>query len=303
MDRPVGSVTYTPFLDERAGIVADVTVTRLAEDRFRVVTGAGFVASDEAWLRWHARREGLERLTLRDVSGDLATVGLWGPRARDILASTTVDDVGDLAIPFRRMARIGVAGAQVEVARISYAGELGWELSMANEDAVRVWDTLWAAGLPHGLEPFGYRALEMLRMEKGYRYFGVDMTMLETPDEAGLGQFVRRGPGGFVGRAALEARRASEPNGPARRLRTLVLTGDGYQPVYGGEAVSDGAKVVSRLRSVGYAPALERTVAFAYLARDAAAGDTFEVEVFDRTVPATVGPDVPFDPNGERMRG
>ena len=304
MDRPVGSVTYTPFLDERAGVVADVTVVRVAEDRYRVITGAGFVASDLAWLRSHATRVDGPPVVLRDESGELATIGLWGPRARDILAATTPDDVGDAAIGLRRMARIDVAGATVEAARISYAGELGWELTTEAQWAVQVWDALRAAGDAFGLAPFGYRALDMLRMEKGYRYFGVDMTMLETPDEAGLGGFVRRGPGDFIGRAALEARRASEPDGPLRRLRTLMLGGDaGYQPVFGGEAVSDGSQVISRLRSVSYAPTLEATIGFAYLPSDAREGDTYDIEVFNQRVPATVTPDVLFDPDGDRMRG
>jgi len=305
MDRAVGSVTYTPFLDERGGMIADVTVSRLGDDRFRVVTGAGFVASDLAWLRHHLTgMADLPSVTLRDVSGDVATIGLWGPRARDILAATTANDVSDAAIPLRQSRRITVAGAGVDAARISYAGELGWELSMVAEDAVRVWDAIRAAGQPHGLEAFGYRALDMLRMEKGYRYFSVDMTMLETPDEAGLGGFVRRGGGDFIGRSALEARRAQEPDGPSRRLRTLVLGHEaGYLPVFGGEAVSDGNTVVSRLRSVGYAPTIEGTIGFAYLPADATLGDTYDVEVFDRRVQATVAPDVLWDPDGARMRG
>jgi glycine cleavage system aminomethyltransferase T len=286
-------------------MIADVTVSRLGDERFRIVTGAGFVASDLAWLRHHLTGlADLPWVTLRDVSGDVATIGLWGPRARDILASTTANDVSDAAIPLRQSRRITVAGAGVDAARISYAGELGWELSMVAEDAVRVWDAIRAAGQPHGLEPFGYRALDMLRMEKGYRYFSVDMTMLETPDEAGLGGFVRRGGGDFIGRVALEARRAQEPDGPSRRLRTLVLGHEaGYLPVFGGEAVSDGNAVVSRLRSVGYAPTIERTIAFAYLPADATLGDTYDVEVFDRRVQATVAPDVLWDPDGARMRG
>ena len=304
MDRPVGSVTYTPFLDDRGGMIADVTVSRLGDDRFRVVTGAGFVASDLAWVRHRAEMTDLPPVTIRDVSGEVATIGLWGPRSRDVLAPTTDDDVTDQAIPLRQSRRITVGGAGVDAARISYAGELGWELSTAAEDAVRAWDALWAAGQPHGLEPFGYRALDMLRMEKGYRYFSVDMTMLETPDEAGLGGFVRRVGGDFIGRAALEARRAREPEGPSRRLRTLLVGGEaGYLPVFGGEAVSDGMRVVSRLRSVNYAPTFDRTIGFAYLPADAQLGDTCDIEVFDRRLPASVAPDVLWDPDGARMRG
>ncbi len=300
MDRPIGSVTYTPFLDERGGIVADVTVTRLGEDRFRVVTGAGFVASDLAWLRTHATGD----VSLRDVSAELATIGLWGPQARSILAETTHDDVGDAASPARRAVEIDVAGAPVLASRISYAGELGWELYVAADRAVSVWDALRAAGRETGLEPFGYRALDALRMEKGYRYHSVDMTMLETPDEAGLGAFVRRGPGDFIGRAALEARRSAESDGPARRLRTVLVgeTGTGFLPVYGGEAVRLGSEVIGRLRSVAFGPSVGRTIGYVYLPPGIAEGTALEIDVFDRRVSATVAPDVLVDPTGARMR-
>jgi glycine cleavage system aminomethyltransferase T len=308
MDRPVGSVTYTPFLDERGGIVADVTVSRLAEDRFRVVTGAGFVASDLAWLRSHAATiDRLPPVVLRDVSDELATIGLWGPHARDILAAAARDDVGDAAIPLRQARSIGVAGASVLAARISYAGELGWELSMPAEDAVAVWDALGAAGRPYGLEPFGYRALDALRIEKGYRYYSVDMTMLDSPDEAGLGAFVRRGDGDYVGRDGLAARRAAEAGdaaGSARRLRTLRIgDGPGYLALYGGEAVRNGGGVISRLRSVAYGPTVEATIGYAYMPIETPEGATVEVEVFDDRVTATVVADALVDPDGSRMRG
>ena len=203
IDRAVGSVVYTQWCDERGGMVADVTVTRLADDRFRVVTGAGYVASELAWLRTHVADD--EAVSIRDVSGDLATIGLWGPRARDVLvgAGAAADEVSNDAIPMRRSRSIRVGPAPVDAARISYAGELGWELTTPVEWAVTVWDRLRAAGADFGLEPFGYRALDALRMEKGYRYFGTDLTMLDTPFEAGLGAFVRLDKGPFIGRDAL----------------------------------------------------------------------------------------------------
>ena len=146
VDRPVGSVVYTQWCDERGGMVADVTVTRLADDRFRVVTGAGYVASELAWLRTHVADD--EAVSIRDVSGDLATIGLWGPRARDVLvgAGAAADEVSNDAIPMRRSRSIRVGPAPVDAARISYAGELGWELTTPVEWAVTVWDRLRAAG-------------------------------------------------------------------------------------------------------------------------------------------------------------
>ncbi len=302
VDRPVGSIVYTPWCDEWGGMVADVTVTRLAGDRFRVVTGAGYAASDRAWLRWN--RVAGEPVEIRDVSDEFATIGLWGPRARDILAAATDDDVSDAALSIRHARGIRVGAATVLAARISYAGELGWELTAASCDAVGVWDALRGAGTEHGLEPFGYRALDALRIEKGYRYYGTDMTMLDTPFEAGLSGLVRLGKPSFVGRDALLAARDAAPDGPARRLVTLTIGEDADDlPVYGGEAVRADGEVVGRIRSVAYGPTVARTIGYVYRAPDFVEGVRLTVDVFDRRVPASLAPDVLWDPAGDRLRG
>ncbi len=297
IDRPVGSVVYTQWCDERGGMVADVTVTRLADDRFRVVTGAGYLASEMAWLRAHVEDDD-GAVTIRDVSADLTTIGLWGPQARDVVvaAGAPPDEVGNDAIPMRRAGSVRVGPAPVHAARISYAGELGWELTMPVEWAVTVWDRLRAAGA----EPIGYRAIESLRMEKGYRYYGTDLTMQDTPFDAGMGAFVRLAKGPFIGRDPLVDARAAEP---VRRLRTLVIGAADYEPIYGGEAVRLDGDVVSRLRSVAYAATVERTIGYAYLPASTPDGAALEIDVFDRRVGAVVGPDVSFDPAGDRMRG
>jgi len=300
LDRPVGSVTYTSFLDERAGIVADVTVTRLADTHFRVVTGAGYLASDLAWLRAAVDDEDV---VIRDVTGEFATIGLWGPRARAILAGATVDDVGDAALPARQGRTIRIGPADVLASRISYAGEMGWELTTRAHWAVTAWDAVRAAGRDEGLEPIGYRALDSLRMEKGYRYFGTDMTMLETPDEAGLGMFVRTTKPGFIGREAILRQRAAS-SVDSRRLRTVVIGHeDAYLPIYGGEAVRVGDEVIGRLRSVAYGTTVCRTIGYVYLPSQSEEGAPLVVDVFDSRVPATVAADVLVDPRGERMRG
>ena len=307
LDVPDGSVVYTPWCDERGGMVADVTITRLAGDHLRVVTGAGFVAGDLAWLRWQRSHD--EVATIRDVSGDFATIGLWGPRARDVLGAATRDPVDDAALPLRRavVVRIGPEEIPTLAARISYAGELGWELTVAADRAVGVWDALWAAGADHGLEPFGYRALDALRMEKGYRYYGTDMTMLETPDEAGLGRFVRLGKGAFIGRDPLATARegGTGVGGELARRLTSVFIGDDdtWRPVYGGEAVRADGAVVGRVRSVAYGPCVERTIATFYRGADVAEDAALTVDVFEERVPAIVAPDVPWDPTGARMKG
>jgi glycine cleavage system aminomethyltransferase T/glycine/D-amino acid oxidase-like deaminating enzyme len=299
VDKPVGAIVYTPWCDERGGMVADVTITRLAPDRFRVVTGAGFVAGDQAWLEW-SRADG-EDVRIRDVSDELATIGLWGPRARTILSAATPDAVDDAALPLRRAVGVAIGGAPVLAARISYAGELGWELTTDRARAVTVWDALCRAGADHGLEPFGYRALDALRMEKGYRYYSVDMTMLDTPFEAGLGSFVRLAKGPFSGREAL--RGAAERDEPARRLATVLVGSAGDPPVYGGEAVRSAGRVIGRLRSVAFGPTVARTIGYVYRPAEVDVDAELTIDVFDRHVAASWAPDVLVDPAGDRMRG
>ncbi len=300
IDRPTGAIIYTPFLDPRGGIVADVTVTRLAADRFRVVTGAGFVATDLGWLEAQAADR---PVSLRDVSDDFATIGLWGPQAREILAAASADDVGGDALPLRRAAEIEVAGATVLASRISYAGELGWEISVGAASAVPVWDALRSAGAAVGLEPFGYRALDSLRLEKGYRYYGTDMTMLDSPDEAGLGAFVQPAKGDFIGRSAVVEQRERAPDGPSRRLRTVLIgEGPGYLPIYGGEAVRLDGGVVGRLRSVAYGTAVARTIGYVYLPSGLEEGTRLQVDAFGERIHAVIAADVLVDPRGDRMR-
>jgi 4-methylaminobutanoate oxidase (formaldehyde-forming) len=196
-----------------------------------------------AWLRAHVADDD-GPVPIRDVSADLATIGLWGPRARDILAATGAD-VTDEAIPLRRAREVQVGPAPVLASRISYAGELGWELTTDAGWAVAAWDTLRAAGADVGLEPFGYRALDALRMEKGYRYFGTDLTMLDTPFEAGLGAFVRLDRR-FVRRDALAATRPNPPES-----RRLGQSSDGADcAVFGGGGPPRG----------GHRPAAKRRV-------------------------------------------
>lgn len=300
-DRPVGSIVYGQFLDERGGILSDVTVTRLAPDAFRVVTGAGALAADLGWLVVNRRDD--EIVDIRDATDEWSVIGLWGPRARDVLAGTTDAAVDDVALPLRRIAGLHVGSAPATAARISYAGELGWELWVRPDWAVPAWDALAAAGQAHGLEVVGYRALEGLRLEKGYRYLGTDLTSRDTPDEAGLGALVRPKKGAFVGRDAVLAARAAHPDGPPRRLRTLVFEDTSWLPAYGGEAVSLDGAVVSRLRSVAYGHTVGRTIATAYLPVDTADGSALEVDVLGEARVARPGPDVLVDPGGLRMRG
>ena len=299
IDRPVGSVTHTQLLNPRGGIVADVTVTRLGEERFRVVTGAGAVDADLGWLRLHAD-DADAPVDLLDETDEYAVVGLWGPRARDVLAAVTDDDVSADAFPFGTARTIRVGGADVLAVRITFVGELGFELYVAPEWAVQVWDRMWAAGREHGIRAGGYRVLEGLRIEKGYRYYGTDLSAGDTPYEGGVGFCVAEDDAGFIGAEALaEARR----DGPRHRVRTVVV-GDGTSEcVYGGEPVRIDGRVAGRVRSAAYGFTVGRMVALASLPPDVAEGDEVEVEVLGEPVRGTVASDVLHDPDGTRARG
>ncbi len=283
IDRPLGSVVYTPFLNEQGGVVADVTVTRLADDRFRIVTGSAYADADLGWLRMHAQGS----VELRNVSEELAVIGLWGPSARAILADVVHDDLSDAAFPRMTARALQMVNASVLAQRLSFAGELGWELYVEPAWAVQVWDTLTIAGRDHGVEPVGYRAIDSLRIEKGFRLFGTDVTANDDPYAAGLGAFVARDKG-FIGRDAL-ARRIDDDI--RLTLRTLLVGDEVYATVYGGEPVLFGDQVVSRVRSCAYGHTVRRNVALAYLP-PGVAGGALSVELFGTRVPAQVAPDV-----------
>jgi glycine cleavage system aminomethyltransferase T/glycine/D-amino acid oxidase-like deaminating enzyme len=303
IDRPIGSTVYTQFLDASGGIVADVTVTRDDIDRFRVVTGSGYLAADLGWLVARASDDpAIEQVTIDDHTDAWSVIGLWGPRARDVLGGITNESVDDAALPLREARSIRVGGFGVTATRLSYAGELGWELMVDPANAIEVWDRLMDAGGEHGIEPIGYRALESLRLEKGYRYFGAELTPRETPFEAGLDRFVRLDKGWFVGRDALLALRAAEPDGPARRLQTVVIGGSGWEPIYGGEAVRIDGQVVGRLRSAAFGYSVGRTVGTTYLPTAIPEGATIEVDAFADRVPGEVAADILVDPAGAKMR-
>jgi 4-methylaminobutanoate oxidase (formaldehyde-forming) len=297
VDRPVGAVIYTQMLDARGGILADVTVTRLADDRFRVVSGAGAVDADRGWLE-HTRRADDAPVAIRDASDETCVIGLWGPAARDILQATTQDDVSAAAFAFRTARGISVGPAPLLAQRITYVGELGYELYVEPRWAVQAYDLLTAAGARHGLARCGYRSLEGLRMEKGYRYYGTDLTPGDTPDEAGLAFCVDMATE-FTGRAALAERRAQPAE---RRIRTLLVGGGEYLTVYGGEAVHHDGAVVGRLRSAAYGFTVRRNLAYAYLPVALGPGDRVGVEIFGQLVEAEVAGDVQYDPGNERVR-
>jgi glycine cleavage system aminomethyltransferase T/glycine/D-amino acid oxidase-like deaminating enzyme len=298
LDVPVGKVVYTQFLNTRGGVLADLTITRLAADQFRVVTGSGFIGHDLGWIQMQQHPED-GAVEIRDVTEDLACFGLWGPAARQVLASVSDSDVSNTANPYMTARTIRVRGFDVLAARVTYVGELGWELYVPRERAEPIWDALIEAGRAFGLEVGGYKVLDSLRLEKGYRYYGMDVTPLENPYEAGLGFCVKLDKGEFIGRSALAEAKAGDLH---RRLCTITVGGGEYLPLFGGEAVSMDGEIVGRLRSAGYGFTLGRNIAYTYLApARAKPGVRLQVELFGDQVDGEVAPDVLFDPKGVNL--
>ncbi|HEV2005856.1 MAG TPA: aminomethyltransferase family protein, partial [Candidatus Limnocylindrales bacterium] len=303
IDRPVGSIVYTQMLNRRGGIECDFTVTRIADDRFLIVTGTAFGNHDLGWIRRHLPEPGEPgdgAVRVRDTTSASACFGLWGPQARDILAPLTKDDLSDEAFQYLTAREITIGNAPVLALRVTYVGELGWELYPPSEYGAALWTTLWEAGQPHGLVAGGYRAIDSLRLEKGYRVWSSDITPEETPYEAGLGFAVRLDKGGaFVGRDALIAAKAA---GPRKRLRCLVLD-DPRSVALGNEPIRVDGRIVGRVTSGGYGFAVERSIAYGYLPPDLAAiGTRGEVEIFGEWIGFEVAREPLWDPDGARIR-
>jgi glycine cleavage system aminomethyltransferase T/glycine/D-amino acid oxidase-like deaminating enzyme len=297
IDRPVGTIAYTAMLTSRGGIRCDLTVIRKDEELFRVITGGGSGQHDLAWMRAQIR-EG-QRVTITERTGSLFALGLWGPRAREVLAAVTDADVSNEAFPYltARYLNVGEVGP-VWAQRISYAGELGWELYGQFAMGDRAWRLLWDAGSDHGVVAAGLGAFDSLRLEKGYRLWGQDLTTERDPLEAGLG-FGVRWDKDFQGREALERIR---DRGLTRRLVPMTFE-DPAHVVMGKEPIRHDGRVVSYVTSGGYGYSIGRGIVYGYLPVElGVAGTPVEVEYFDERLPATVAEEPLFDPKGERLR-
>ena len=297
VDRPVGRITYTQMLNRRGGIECDFTVTRLGEDRFWIVTGTAFGNHDLGWIRRHAPDDG--SVEVRDLTSARACLGIWGPAAREIVGSLTDDDLSTDGFPYMSARQISVGSVPVLALRVTYVGELGWELYCPTEFGLALWDALWQAGQPHGMRAGGYRAIDSLRLEKGYRVWSTDITPEDTPYQAGLGFAVRLDkPGGFIGQEALAA--AGET--VDRRLCCLVLD-DPLAVALGNEPIRVNGEVVGRVTSGGYGYAMARSIAYGYLPIGCdAVGQRGEVEVFGEWIGAGVAAEPLYDPEGARIR-
>ena len=300
--RPPGSLVYTQLLNHKGGIECDLTVARLAPDRFYIVTGTGFATHDLDWITRNLPA-GLDARAL-DVTSANAVLSLFGPRARDVLQTLTSDALDNAAFPFGSCRELRVAGAPVTALRVTYVGELGWELHVPVEFALTVYDALMTAGRPHGIANAGYRAIESLRLEKGYRAWGTDIGPDHSPLVAGLGWAVKlKRDTPFSGREALVRQQAA----PLPRLLAGFTTAPEIV-LLGRETIYRDGHRVGWLTSGGFGYTIGRSIGYGYVRNQGGVDRAYvlegryELEVAGERVPALVFLTPPYDPRGERIR-
>ncbi|NQU29213.1 MAG: FAD-dependent oxidoreductase, partial [Anaerolineae bacterium] len=297
IDQPVGTVIYTQCLNKRGGIECDFTVTRLENDRFFIITGTAFGQHDLSWLSLNMPEDG--SVTIKDVSSSYTCLGIWGPKARKILEKVTSDDLSNQGFPYMTAKQITVGDVPVNASRVTYVGELGWELYCPMEYGLRLWDTLWEAGQPEGMVAAGYKAIESLRLEKGYRYWSGEITPDYTPFEAGLGFAVNLRKNDFIGREALLKQKES---GLKQRLCCLTIS-DSRTIALGKEPIRSGDEIIGWVASGGYGYSIANSIAYAYLPMEyTKAGTELKVEFFGTQVAAAVTRSPLWDPKGERIK-
>jgi glycine cleavage system aminomethyltransferase T/glycine/D-amino acid oxidase-like deaminating enzyme len=295
--RGVGQITYTQMLNRRGGIECDFTVSRLGEERFGIVTGTAFGNHDREWMRRHLPADGSARIA--DVTSGWACFGVWGPRARDVLGPLTPADLSNDAFPYMSLQEITVGDVPLRALRVTYVGELGWELYCPTEYGLGLWRAIWEAGTEHGIVAGGYRAIDSMRLEKGYRVWGADITPDETPYEGGVGFCVKLDKGEFVGRDAIVA---AKEEGPRQRLACITLD-DPRSIALGNEPLRSGSDIVGRVTTGGYGYTVGRSIAYAYLpAPLAVPGTAVAIEIFGEWVEGEVAAEPLFDQAGERIR-
>ncbi|GJJ17498.1 sarcosine dehydrogenase [Mycolicibacterium mageritense] len=293
MDKSVGSVTYTLALDEAGGVRSDLTVARLGADSFQVGANGNL---DLDYFRRQAPSDG--SVTVRDITGGTCCIGVWGPRARDLVSALSRDDFSNEAFKYFRAKQVRIGGVPVTAMRLSYVGELGWELYTSADNGLRLWDALWAEGQRHGIIAAGRAAFNSLRLEKGYRSWGSDMTTEHNPYEAGLGFAVRTQKDGFIGRDALVG---VSDDTVERRLACLTID-DGKQVVLGSEPVFLDGSPAGYVTSAAFGHTVGVPIAYAWLPATAAPGTKVEIQYFDRRVPATVVAEPLVDPEMKKIR-
>jgi sarcosine dehydrogenase len=301
--RPPGSLVYTQMLNKRGGIECDLTVSRLAEDAYYIVTGTGFATHDFAWIKANVPPDLDARLI--DVTASYAVLSLMGPRAREVLGAVTSADVSDAAFPFGTWRELMIGGAAVRALRVTYVGELGWELHIPVETAITVYDALMAAGKAHGIADAGYRAIESLRLEKGYRAWGSDIGPDHTPLEAGMAWAVKlKQNTPFLGREAL----AGQATGPLKKRLAAFTLDDPAVVLLGRETIFRDGQQVGWLTSGGYGYTVGKNIGYGYIRNPAGVqtdwllSGRYELEVAAERVPATIHLAPLYDPKMERIK-
>ncbi len=304
MDRPIGAAVYTPLVNRHGGIVADLTIQRLGQDHFRVITGGGVGMHDLAWFRRHLPEDG--SVHIQDVTSSLGVIGVWGPSARDMVQAACDHDLSNEAFPFATVQSVTFGDIPATALRISYVGELGWEIYTPTEFGPKLWDTLFDAGQIHGVIPAGMAAYgSSLRLEKGYRFWGPDINTAFNPFEAGLmrdSSSDRPTPikrANFIGKEALLRIRET---GVQRRLRCLTFD-EPNAVVMGNEPILDGDTVLGYATSSDYGYSVATGIAYGYLPTShAVIGTRLEIEYLGRRYPATVASEPLYDPENLRLK-
>ena len=297
MDRPVGAVTYTSMLTPDGGISCDLTVTRLFEDRFLIVTGGGTRPRDLKWIQSHLPEDG--SATVTDISSGLCAIGLWGPEARNLLSRVCDDDIEDRDFRYLTSKSINILDVPALALRISYVGELGWEIYAPVEYGQHLWDILWEAGQSFGVIAAGSAAFDSLRLEKGYRLWGNDIHTDYNPYEAGIGFAVKMGKGDFIGKDALQDIRKK---GIAQKLCCLTLD-DPTRVVMGKEPIMHGKRVLGYVTSANYGHSIGKAIAYGYLPIEhAETGTSVDIVYFGERIAATLQNEPLYDARGTKLK-
>jgi glycine cleavage system aminomethyltransferase T/glycine/D-amino acid oxidase-like deaminating enzyme len=276
LDKPTGALVYSQLCNERGGIEADLTFARLDDNRFYMVTGSAFGVRDMGWISKHLPTDG--SVAVHELTSARATINLAGPLSRQILEKVADGDVSNETFPYMTARELRIGFAPVLALRVTYLGELGYELHLPTEYGAHVYELLWAAGRDFGLADAGYRAIDSLRLEKRYLYWGSDITPDYTPYEAGLGFAVSlKKQSDFIGRMALEKAKAA---GPRRKLVTLLVDAD--VQLYGGEAIRRDGKVLGVTSSAGWGHTIGKAIALGYVPAEQAGHADYEIEAFTR---------------------
>jgi sarcosine dehydrogenase len=295
MDKPVGTVTYTQLCNPMGGIECDLTMTRIGEQQWYIVTGSVFGAHDMGWIRANSPADG--SVQIRDLTAANAVINVCGPLARDVLQAVCEEDVSNAAFRYATAQQITIGSAPVLALRIGYVGELGWELHVPTSYAAHVYELLSSAGAGHGIANVGYRAIDTLRVEKGYLYWSTDITPDTSPWEAGLDWRVNLRKGDFCGRDALVAQRET---GVSRRLCTFTLESMAY-PVSGEAIIADG-EVVGFTTSANFGHTVGKPIAYGYVPVELTERRHFVVEVYGEPIPAVRHDGPLYDPTNARLK-